>query len=595
MILQALAAYYDILAEAGKITPRGFSRAKVSIALHLREDGALLAAVPLKIAVERGKKTVEIPQLMDVPAQEKRSSGIKANFLCDNGAYLLGSDKSGKPERTAKCFAAAKALHHTLLDGVDAPAARGVLAFLDHWQPEAAADMPALADVYEDILAGANLVFRVGDVYAHEDAEIRRCWLSSGKADGKDVVMQCLVTGEQAPVARLHPSIKGVKDAQSSGASLVSFNVPADDSYGRDKAQGLNAPVSRDAAFAYGTALNYLLQDKVNMQQVGGTAVVYWAMNPNSVYRDLFSFALCLEEPLGVEETEDHLKKLFQKLVAGLPMEDFSGEVDKDVRFYILGLAPNAARLAVRFFHTDSYGNILANLRRHYLDLEIEKAPFDPEQLSLRKLLLETVSPKTKEAVASPLLAGAVLRAICMGQSYPALLYQSVIVRIRAERQVPYAKAAIIKAYLLRSSHYKEYKEELKVSLSEESKNKAYILGRLFAVLEKAQLDANPGINTTIKDRYFTSACATPANAFPVILRLHQHHIAKIKRDKEKAGFAYANERRVQDLMDKLEVGPETYPRHLSLADQGIFILGYYHQQKAFYTKNTKDSKEEKQ
>ena len=197
--------------------------------------------------------------------------------------------------------------------------------------------------------------------------------------------------------------------------------------------------------------------------------------------------------------------------------------------------------------------------------------------------MAETVSPKARDKAASPLLAGAVLRSIFMGLPYPEIFFSSVLIRIRAERDISRAKAAIIKACLLRRCKDK-YKEELTVSLNEQSENKAYVLGRLFAVLEKAQLDKNPGINATIKDRYFASACANPASIFPVLLRLSNYHIAK-------AEYGYSIDRRIQELFDKLEVNNNPFPSHLSLNDQGIFILGYYHQKKAFYTKKDQEEK----
>ncbi len=282
-------------------------------------------------------------------------------------------------------------------------------------------------------------------------------------------------------------------------------------------------------------------------------------------------------------EVEAGLRELFQKIMAGAPAEDFRDRLDLDTRFYVLGLSPNVARISVRFFLTNTFGSFIENIRAHYRDLEIERAPQDPPYLPLWKLMLETVPPKAKEKAASPLLAGAVLRAIFGGLSYPELLFNSIILRIRAEKDINRGKAAIIKAFLLRKEKEK-YKEELKVSLSEESKNKAYTLGRLFAVLEKAQEDASPGLNATIKDRYFDSACANPESIFPTLLRLSNHHIAK-------ATYGYVSDRRIQHLLDKLSVEDAPFPAHLSLNDQGIFILGYYHQKKAFFVKKDKEEK----
>ncbi|HVI41552.1 MAG TPA: type I-C CRISPR-associated protein Cas8c/Csd1, partial [Anaerovoracaceae bacterium] len=318
----------------------------------------------------------------------------------------------------------------------------------------------------------------------------------------------------------------------------------------------------------------------------------YWAKSPRKIYCDIFEFALnpieATEEMSADKKTEGLIEAVFKKIVEGKPVGVTENDFDQDTRFYILGLAPNAARLSVRFFMENSFGNILKNIAKHYRDLEIEKSPKDFEYLPLWKLLSETVSPKSKDKASSPLLSGSVLRSIFSGEGYPEALYNSIILRIRAEKDISRGKAAIIKACLIRTKKQK-YKEELTVSLNEQSKNKAYILGRLFAVLEKAQQDANPGINTTIKDRYFTSACATPAIVFPTLLKLSNRHITQLIHNVEKSSFGYASERKKSELLEKLDVAQNPFPAHLNLDDQGIFILGYYHQQKANYTKKDKE------
>ncbi|NLN82050.1 MAG: type I-C CRISPR-associated protein Cas8c/Csd1 [Clostridiales bacterium] len=599
MILGSLVKYYEILSnsEAGaeKIARLGYCRANVSYALRLSKEGELLGLIPLKEQEQRGKKTVEVPKSMIVPEQVKKASGIKSNFLCENSSYMLGIDSKGKPERTKQCFNACRELHHTILDDVDSVCAKAVLSFFDKWQPEQADSNEILRNELEAIVSGANLVFYVDGIgYAHEDVAVKRAWETYCKNNSSSTVMPCLVTGERQPVARLHPSIKGVKGAKPTGASLVSFNARAYESYGCDKAQGLNALVSEYAAFAYTTALNYLLADDNNKQVLGDTTIVYWANSPKPVYRDIFLYSLnpvteekSDKEVVADKETESIIHTAFQKIVQGKPLDDFEGEINPETRFYILGLSPNSTRLSVRFFIENTFGNIMENQAAHYRDLDIEHSPDEFEYLPLWKLMQETVSPHSKDKAASPLLTGSVLRSIFTGQPYPQALFNNVMVRIRAEREVTRGKAAIIKACLLRKYNYQKYKEELKVSLNEQSENRAYILGRLFSVLEKVQLEANPGINTTIKDRYFTSACATPASVFPTLLRLSNHHLSSIK--KTNTNYAYADENRITELMDKLDVKNNPFPAHLSLDEQGLFVLGYYHQKKANFTKKNKE------
>ncbi|MGI6727225.1 MAG: type I-C CRISPR-associated protein Cas8c/Csd1 [Anaerovoracaceae bacterium] len=586
MILGALVDYYEILASMNEICKPGYCIANVSYALNLSEEGELVGVIPLKIELPRGKKMVEVPQSLEVPAQEKRSVDIKPNFLCDNSGYILGSDNKGKPERTKQCFEAFKELHHNVMDDVDCKQAKAVISFLDKWQPEEIENCNVINDYLEELTAGANIIFNiVGIGYAHECIEVKQAWERYRERESNWLKRQCLVTGETRPIARLHPSIKGVKGAQSMGASIVSFNAKAYESYGYDDQQGLNAPVSEYAAFAYTTALNYLLSDKVHKQSYGDTTVVYWAKSPKRIYSDIFNFVL---DPIETnnemsvdKKTEGLIEDVFKRLVEGKPVGEFGDIFDIDTKFYILGLAPNAARLSVRFFMENSFGNILEKVAKHYKDLEIERSPKDFKYLPIWKLMEETVSPNAKDKAASPLLSGAVLRSIFSGLPYPEIFYNSVIVRIRAEREISRGKAAIIKACLIRNRN-KKFKEELTVSLNENSENKAYILGRIFAVLEKAQKDANPGINATIKDRYFTSACATPASVFPILLRLSNHHITK-------SDYGYVAERRISNLMEKLDVEDNPFPSHLTLDEQGIFILGYYHQQKANYVKKDKE------
>jgi len=588
VILGSLVDYYEILASAGEISKPGYCMVNVSFALNLSENGELLGVIPLRTATVRGKKTVEVPQQMEVPEQEKKTVGIKANFLCENSGYVLGVDNKGKPERSKQCFEEFKKLHHNVLDGLDCVEAKAVLSFLDHWQPDFIVDCDAIKDYLDELIGGANIVFSIaGRGFAHENAKIRQAWEQYRRSKTDSIKKQCLITGKIEPIARLHPSIKGVKGSQSMGASIVSFNAKAYESYGHDDQQGLNAPVSEYATFAYTTVLNHLLSDSRHKQFFGDTTVVYWAKSPKPIYRDIFAYSLNPEdqtdEASADRGTEAIIGTIFKKLAGGNPIGDFKDYFNENTRFYILGLSPNAARLSVRFFLENSFGNILGKVMQHYKDLEIERKQDDFEFLPLWRLLMETVPSKSREKVSSPLLSGSVLRSIFTGAPYPEALYNSIMVRIRAEREINREKAAIIKACLLRK-HRKKYKEELTVSLNEQSQNRAYVLGRLFAVLEKAQQDANQGIKSTIKDRYFTSACATPASVFPVLLRLSKHHTLKSE-------YGSISERRICDLMDKLDVENNPFPAHLSLDDQGIFILGYYHQVKAIYAKKEKEDK----
>lgn len=573
MILQALARYYEDLLSRGEIDAPGWTPAKISYALCLNEKGRLTQVVPTMEEVSKGKKTVLQPQVFPLPAAVKRTVGIDSNFLWDNSTYLLGVDQKGKPERSRDCFAAAAQKHHAVLDGIDSSIARAILAFFDTWQPSQAAEHSALAWLLEEVTAGANLLFRVDGCYPQKDVAIREAWQSYRESSNPDAVrMQCLVTGREDEITATHPAIKGVRDAQSSGAALVSFNAPAFCSYGRE--QNFNAPVGKYAAFAYTAALNHLLADRNNVQLIGDTTVVCWAEGADPAYQ---SFAMTAF--FGAESglSDNDLRAALKRLADGLPCDDLG--IDPERPFYILGLAPNAARLSVRFFLRDSFGRLMKNVNDHYERLKIINARY--EVVPLWALLRETVNLNSRDKSPSPAMAGAVARAIFSGGPYPASLLEAVMLRIRAERNITWGRAAIIKAYYLKNPHKDCPKEVLTVSLNEASTDTAYTLGRLFSVYEAVQQAANPGINATIKDKYFNSAAAMPASIFPILNNLCQKHLRKLD-----GRLRVYYDKQIMELKGRLG---ESYPPRMTLAQQGSFDLGYYHQTQKRYTKKEEE------
>lgn len=587
MILQALTAYYEQLVRLGKLSAPGWDDSfKVSYELRLNDAGQLLRVVSLLTEKTVGKKTVLAPRAMRVPAHEKRSSGIAANFLCDNSTYLLGADEKGKPERAADCFKACAKLHHTILDGVDSPAARALLAYFDSWDPAQAAAHPLLAEQWKEITGNANLIFGYeaadhSHSFVNDDPAIQNAWQAHYNDRSADSDMgQCLITGKYAPIERTHPNISGVPGAQSSGAALVSFNAPAFCSYGHE--QGDNAPVSKYAAFAYTTALNRLLADRSHCKHVGDTTILCWAENAEPVYQDAISmFLFGANEATGIQESD--VQAALKRLSAGQTVPFLEKELSPDQHFYLLGLAPNAARLSVRFFLRDTFGSFAQNLQKHAEEMEIDCS----EKEKFRTLPIWAVVNETTRTVPgqpakpSPQLAGDLLRAVLTGGRYPATLLNGVTLRIRAEQTVTRGRAAVIKAYYLRNYPTELNKEVYTVSLNETT-NVPYLLGRLFSVLEAVQKAANPGINTTIKDRYFNAACATPGMSFPTLLRLSQKHLRKLND-----GLATHYDKQITELMAQL---PESgFPARLSLPDQGKFTIGYYHQAQKRYVKKNEE------
>lgn len=581
MILQALTRYYETLLEQGEIAPRYFVKTGASFGLQLREDGSLAGIVPLRETVQKNGKNVERPKPLELPEAVVRSSGVAANFLWDNAAYLLGVDTKGKPERAIQCFYSAKELHLTVLDGAGGKTAAAIRAYFSNWRPEEATENLAVREKLEELSGPANLVFLgVDTAFASDDPDVRAAWERYRAATESEHLAQCLVTGKaDQPIESTHPKIKGVRGGQSSGTSLVSFNAPSYWSYGQE--QSYNAPVSEYAAFAYTSALNHLIADFEHSMLLDGDTLVCWAENGETKYQTAF-----LECANPRYTTENEVSQTLRHIVRGTAV-DLEG-FDPQTPFYVLCLSPNAARVSVRFFLRDSFGNIAEHLAAHYRRLEIAMGPKEKEYLSPYWMLKETAPPGSKDGASSPLLAGAALRAILSGGDYPAALYENILLRIRADRNVNRARAATIKAYLLKNvlPTHPEYKEVLQVALNELSDRKPYVLGRLFSLLEQAQESATPGVKATITDRYFDSACATPKLAFPTLLKLNRHHLAK----DDKWGWKY--ERQIGELMGKLDADDDPYPARLSLDEQGLFILGYYHQKQARYAKKSESEPE---
>lgn len=579
MILQALVSYYEALAAKGKIARPGWERVKISYALELDADGQLLAVHPLKVPTADGKKM--IPREMLLPARVKKTAGVSANFLCENAAYLLGIGDTEKPKRVIECFEAAKHLHKTLLSTIDTPCAKAICAFFDRWNTATARENAMLTPYIADFESGANLVFLVGNGYPQNNTEIARVWQAYYDRDEEGDKMPCLVTGQPVVPAVIHPSIKGVNGAQSSGAALVSFNASAYCSF--DREQNLNAPVGKYAAFAYTTVLNHLIADKNHTTRIGDATVVYWAEDAEPAYQEAFSSFL----NGGNNDTMSNvdLDDLMKAIAKGDAVKWEGVQLEPRNRFYVLALAPNAARLSVRFFLRDSFGHMVENLQMHYDRLDIvtdNRSKF--KNIPLWALLRETINEKSKDKSPLPQMSGDTLRAILTNGRYPATLYQQTQLRIRAEKTLTRGRAAIIKAYLMQNVDNKSYEEVLQVELNEKTTYQPYVLGRLFAVLEEVQNRAS-GV-TTIKDKYFTSACATPATVFPLILNLSDKHLRKLE-----GGLKTYYAKQIGALTGAVT---QSYPAHHTLPDQGIFQLGYYHQtQKRYQKKDNSATTEE--
>ena len=581
MILHALCTYYTRMSRDPKSgMPRpGFSAEKISFGLSLRPDGSLARVVDLR--EHDGKKSR--PRVMLVPAAVKRAVNVAPNFLWDNTGYVLGVDGKGKPERTAKTFEAFRALHELAASSGGSVMLQAVTAFLRDWTPDRFDNLPGVDPA---TVLDSNCVFMWDDSldFIHDQPDAVRPEAPDAE-DGSGAAW-CLVTGRKAKAARLHPSIKGVRGGQSSGGALVSFNLEAFTSYGKE--QSYNAPVSEHAASAYTAALNYLLDRKhKRCLQIGDASTVFWAEEA-SRGEDLLLALLAgpgaLEERDGADaqqaqpvKGESHKERsvaqtvdlLLQDLIGGRSIEEALPDINPNVRFYILGLAPNAARIAVRFWHAATFGELAANAANHQRDIAIERQ-YDnqPEYPTLWHLLVDTAPLRKTENISPPLAAG-LARAVFTGGRYPHALLAAAVSRIRADKEVTYTRAALIKGCLTRT-----YTKEVPFMLDTNRQDVPYLLGRLFALLEKAQLDALGAINATIRDKYIGSASSMPATVFPRLLHMAQYHISK-------AEYGGHLESRIAEVADNIG----SFPARLALPDQGAFFLGYYQQRNANYRK----------
>jgi CRISPR-associated protein Csd1 len=569
MILQALYDYYQRKAAdpTSGLAGAGFEFKEIPFVIVIDEHGNCVQVDDMREG--EGKKKRAKAQL--VPQSVKRSTNVEANLLWDTVEYALGVDTRGKPERVRNQHEA----FCTKLIGVfgaapQDPGVHAVLAFVAHDRSEELSH----SSCWEE-LKGNNpfVTFRLlGDsVIVSQRPDVNSHLASRG---GRTADGSCLVTGESDAIAVLHPALKGVRGGQPTGGNIVSFNLDAFRSYGKE--QGKNAPVGQKAAFAYTTALNRLLgRDSRQKLQVGDATTVFWAEKASGASVEEAFSAWFGPPPDDPNANVERVRALYE-FKKGKPLTD-----DDDQRFYVLGLAPNAARIAVRFWHFATVREMGDRIFRHFEDLEMIRSPGMATYPSLYRLL-RAIAPLGDADRIPPNIAGDWMRAILTGSTYPLTLLQGAVRRCRAEREVGYFRAALIKACLNRSTPREEVR--LSVSLDPNNMNTGYRLGRLFSAFEKIQEEANPGINATIRDRYFGSASTNPLVVFPLLNRLKNHHLAKL----ENRGRVVNLERLIGEIMDRLDAA-NPFPPSLTLADQGRFAVGYYHQRQKFFEKTGGD------
>ena len=569
-MLQALVGYYDRLAATGNAPAYGFSKELISFAVVLSRDGRAVDVQDVRDNTGRKPR----PSRFEVPAPTTRSVNVSANFLWDKSAYSLGAHTAkdgksvafaGRGEHDAFKDLCLGLLAVTQDDGLCA-----FRKFLEGWTPQ---QFSAL--MHADDMLDQNIVFKLDGErgFIHDRPAAHQLW-GDHLASLADENGMCLVSGRNAPLERLHPPIKGVTGAQSSGARIVSFNQQAFASYG--KSRGDNAPVSRQAAFAYTTALNTLLaRGSGRNVQIGDTTVVFWAeaMGDDATAEAAENFGAMLFGARTSEEEAARVKERLSIIVDGKPLEYVSPDIQEETRFFVLGLAPNASRLSVRFWHEDTIGALARRARDHWNDLRIDP-PTWTSPPSAWRLLIETAAQR-KSGNISPALAGPLMRAVLSGARYPSALLGAVIGRMRADKDINGMRVAICKACLARDFRLGFEREEVPMSLDVNDSTTAYLLGRLFAVYEAIQREAlGRNVNATIKDRYFGAASATPASIFPLLERGSANHLASLRKG-DKGGLAHWFEREVDSVFDRMG---SAFPRSLRLEDQGRFAIGYHHQ-----------------
>ena len=573
MILQALNDYYARKAADPQtsLAPEGFEVKAIPFVLVLDADGRLLQLADRREGV--GKKKEARAEL--VPQGIKKTSGVAANLLWDTAEYVLGVDTRGKRERVVEQHQAfVKRFADTFAADPEDPGLRAVKAFLEEHLLAAREELPAHPAWQEVMETNPLLSFQLhtDTVLVCQRPAVVAALRAGQGGQGAPADGICLVSGEADVIERLHPSIKGVWGAQTSGANIVSFNLDAFSSYG--KAQSFNAPVGSRAAFAYTTALNHLLSKGSRQRmQVGDASTVFWAEKASGAPFESAFLDFLDARGDDPDRGTRAVASLYASVRNGRPFTS-----DDEQRYHVLGLSPNAARLAIRFWHVASIGELATAFLRHFEDLEIDRPAYEATApLSLYRLLTSTALQGKAENVA-PNLGGDLMRAILKALPYPETLMQSALRRIRAEREVSFPRAALLKAYLIRNRQDKE----ITVSLDSRNIDPGYRLGRLFAALERVQERAQGNLNASIRDRYYGAFSTTPMTVLPMLMRLKNHHLAKLAN----RGEAVNLEKLLAEIVD----GLADVPARLSLTEQARFAVGYYHQRQFFFHRADADA-----
>ena len=585
MILQALYDYYQRKAADpdSNIAPRGFEWKEIPFIIVIDKEGNFINLEDTRSGEGKQKRAKRF-----LVIKNQHQTGINAwkvaNVFWDHWGFLLGYPK----ENTDKAKIDAEKQNSSFISLVkqlsekykDNNQFAAVSYFFDREEQ--------IQKIFEhenwidcSKIPNCNMSFRlIGDesIVAEENDLFYEVQVSSKSDDCDENLISesiCLITGEKSEIAIKHTTtpIPGGK----SGGKLVGFQKNSGyDSYYKE--QGMNAPISKKAEDAYTTALNVLLErDSKNKFKIADTSIVFWSQKQND-FENHFSFFFSAPPKDDPDQNIREVKALLESIHTG------ELNTEGDTQFYILGLAPNAARISIRFWKTGRVADFATNIAKHFEDLDIVRGKNDEKEYFSLFNLLSNVSFEFKVDNVPPNLAGKVIESVLDGTKYPDTLQQQCVRRIRAEQHVNRIRAAILKAYLNRKETIYNTKEKLiTMSLDLDNKNQGYLCGRLFAVLEKIQEDAQPGINATIKDRFYGAASSTPVTVFGRLLNLSNHHLAKLG-----GGSKTYYEKIILEIMTG--ISSNGLPAHLSLDDQSRFAIGYYHQRQDLFTKKDKNN-----
>lgn len=576
MILQALCEYYD--RKESDLPPFGFEEKAIPFIVVINENGQFIH-LESNTEVENGKVVAKSMRVPKAAGRSGAKSYETAYCLWDHYGYVAAQPKLAKPTDTPKekdvndaqkQHASFKKLVAELKK--ELPNDVGVKAVDLFLNSGCEIEKLKSSERWLECLKikGCNLTFRLaGEHHLVCQSKDVINWVKQKPLPAEGVQEGvCLITGEKGRVVRLHDAVSGVNQKP---APLAAINEPAYTSYGKDK--GFNFPVSAESSFKYATALNHLLRKTSQTKfRIAETSYVCWAEKANpleTMFTALFSDAG--DDPdVGAEA----VKSLFSSIHNGA----YQGADGSD-KFFVLGMAPNSARIVVRYWKVGTVAEFSENIAVWFNDIDILGR--DHHGYPPLKKLLRSTALQYKDDNIPPNLPADVMHAILSGGCLPETFLQAVLRRIKAEQgQITYSRASVIKACLNRRYRFStNNRREITVSLDKDDKRIGYCLGRLFAVLEKLQLDAQPGIKATIRDRYYSSASCTPKAVFGTLMRLSGHHLKKL----ENPSWRINAEKNIGEVMANIS----EFPSHLDLENQGLFAIGYYHQKPELYTKKS--------